>query len=171
MKLCKMKYKNFEFPLNPSAVEIKYSSNINEASIVESDSAVELISKNATIVTGEGSFFGEDAFTLASELERLSAEHDSGWLFLPNGACFDVFLKELFIKSDARKNEVFYSFKFIENCNHRKSRLELDFVKARKNENLFDIAHRCRKPLEKIMELNNFKSPFDIKEGDRVALK
>lgn len=165
-----MRYKGFEFPMNPSVIETKYSGNIKETPLLESDSAVEAASINAAVISGEGSFFGEDAFAFAAELERLSASAESGWLFLPGGGCFDAYLKELTVKTDAKKNEVFYTFKFIENCSHRKNELRLDFVTARDGENLFDIAYRCKAPLEKIMELNDFKSPFDIKAGDKVML-
>ncbi len=171
MHLMKMKYKDFEFPLNPSVIKVKHSRNITENPIIDSDSAVYNISKNASVISGEGSFFGEKAFHYASELERLSKSNSSGWLFTPNGGCFNAYLKEVTIKSDAKRNEVFYTFTFIENCNHKKNQKDIEFVYARKDENLFDIAHRCDVPIEKLLELNNRKNPFDISAGDKVVLR
>lgn len=171
MHLMKMKYKNFEFPLNPYVIKVNHSRNIAENPILDSDSAAYNISKNASVISGEGCFFGEKAFYFASELERLSKSDSSGWLFTPNGNCFNAYFKELTIKSDAKRNEVFYSFTFIENCNHNKVKREIDFVYAKKDENLFDIAHRCKVPIEKLLELNNRKNPFDISTGDKVVLK
>lgn len=171
MHLMKMKYKDFEFPLNPSVIKVKHSRNISEKSLFDSDSAVYNISKNASVISGEGSFFGEKAFEYAGELEKINKESSSGWLFLPNGSCFDAYFKELTIKSDAKKNDVFYTFTFIENCNHKKNEREIEFVYAKEGENLFDVAYRCGISLETILELNNFKNPFDISVGDKVVLK
>lgn len=171
MHLMKMKYKDFEFPLNPSVIKVKHSRNISENPILDSDSAVYNISKNASVISGEGCFFGEKAFQYASELERLSKSSSSGWLFTPNGNCFNAYFKELTIKSDAKRNEVFYAFTFIENCNHKKNQRNIDFVYAREDENLFDIAYRCDVPIETLLELNNRKNPFDISVGDKVVLK
>ncbi len=171
MHLMKMKYKNFEFPLNPYLIKVKHSRNIAENPIIDSDSAVYNVSKNASVISGEGCFFGEKAFDFASELERLSKSDSSGWLFIPSGNCFDAYLKDLTIKSDAKRSEVFYSFTFIENCNHSNNQREIDFIYANKDENFFDIANRCEIPIEKLLELNNRKNPFDIYDGDKVVLR
>lgn len=171
MHLMKMKYKNFEFPLNPSVIKVKHSRNIAENSIIDSDSAVYNISKNASVISGEGCFFGDKAFQYASELENLSKSSSPGWLFTPNGDCFNAYLKELTIKSDAKRNDVFYTFTFVENCNHKKNERDIEFVFAKEGENLFDIADRCNIPIETILDINDFKNPFDISAGDKVVLK
>lgn len=171
MTLCKMKFREFEFPLNPAVIEVKYSKNISKTPLFGSDSATEGVSRNAAVICGEGSFFGEGAFALAAELERLNKSEADGWLFLPDGGCFKAFFEELTVRSDAKKNEVFYTFKFVESCAHKKQELLLDFTTVRDGENLFDVAHRTRVPLERIMDLNSFKSPFDVSAGDKAVLR
>lgn len=171
MKQCKMKYKGFEFPCNPSVLEIKASRNVSKAAIVGRGEAAFDICANAREAVGEGRFFGEGAFENASRLEALCRSGGAGWLYLPGGECFRAHFKELTIKQDANKNEVFYSFKFIEHESFEKASYSPDCTAVKDGENLFDVAHRCGVSVEALLELNNLKSPFDVKAGEAVALK
>ena len=38
-------------------------------------------------------------------------------------------------------------------------------------ENLFQIAGRCNVPVERLMALNDFATPFSVNSGDRVVIK
>lgn len=171
MKTTKMKFKDFEFDVNPEKIKTEHSSNISQNPLFGSDSAVYNISRNASVISGEGSFWGEGAAEFSRELKRIREEPDAGWLFLPDGSCFNAFFSFLSITEEAKKDCVSYSFTFTENCNHRKSSYDFGFTYAESGENMFDVAYRSGVSIEKLMELNNFKTPFDIKEGDRVVLK
>lgn len=82
-----------------------------------------------------------------------------------------MFFKELTVKADAKRNEVFYTFCFIESGSHKRCELAPDFAIAQEGENLFDIAYRCKIPIERIMKLNEFKNPFDVSAGSKVVLR
>lgn len=166
-----MRYKNFVFETNPAKISITNSRNINEKPLFNIDSAVSNISRNAVVITGSGSVYGENAFEFAAELKRLSFSSESGWLFLPNGESYDVFFRELSVEIDSKKSGIYYTFCFVENCNHKKEKFNFDFTYAKKDENMFDIAYRCNKSVETLMRINNYKNPFDISEGDRVVLE
>ena len=167
----KMKFKDFEFPSNPAVIKTKLSANVRENPLFQSDSAVYHISRNAAVISGEGSFWGEERFTASVLLKRLQSSSSSGWLFLPDGSCFNAFFTSLTIEEDAKKGCVSYSFSFTENCAHVQEEYDFGFTLARENENMFDIAYRCDVPVETLMRLNDFKTPFSVKEGDRVTLK
>lgn len=170
MLLAKMKYKDFEFPINPGEIEIKYSRKISEKSLIDSDTSVYNFCKNPSVISGSGKFFGKSANEYLNHLCYLNKNSESGWLFLPNGECFDAFFKDLYIKQNSKEESVFYSFVFIENCHHKSVNEKLDFTTVKKNENLFDVANRCGVLIEKIMENNDYKTPFDVKKGDEVKL-
>ncbi len=169
--MTKMRYKNFEFDVNPSTVKTELSSSISENALIGSDSAVSCVSRRASVISGEGSFWGENAVRLSRELKSVREQPQSGWLFLPDGSCFNAFFSYLSITEDVKKGCVSYSFKFVENCNHRKSFFDFGFTYVKNGENMFDVAYRSAVDVEKLMELNDYKSPFALKEGDRVVLK
>lgn len=171
MAAMKMRFKDFEFPSNPAVIKTELSANVRENSLFESDSAVYNISRNAAVISGKGCFWGEERFTASALLKKLQSSSDAGWLFLPDGSCFNAFFTALTVEEDAKKDCVFYSFSFTENCLHKKEEYDFGFTLAQENENMFDIAHRCGVPIETLMRLNDFKTPFSIKAGDRVVLK
>lgn len=166
-----MRYKDFVFESNPKLVCVNSSRNIREVSLIDSGSAVENISRNAAVISGEGAFYGEKANEHAAALEALQHSSDSGWLFLPDGGCYNAYFKELSVKKDAGKNCVFYSFSFVENCSRRKEEYDFEETYAQEGENMFDIAFRCKTAVETLMKLNNYKNPFAVSAGDRVVLK
>lgn len=167
----KMKFKDFEFPSNPSVIKTELSANVREDPLFESDCAVYNISRNAAVISGKGCFWGEERFTASALLKKLQRSSSAGWLFLPDGSCFNAFFTSLTIEEDAKKGCVFYSFSFTENCPHTKEEYDFGFTITLENENMFDIAHRCGAAVETLMHLNDFETPFSVKEGDRVVLR
>lgn len=170
-EMIRMSYKDVEFLSNPEVINISLSANISEKPLLNSDSAVNNVSRNAVVISGSGCFWGKAALSAARELKSLQRSSSSGWLFLPDGSCYDAFFSSLTIKEEAQKDCVSYSFSFIENCNHTSAEYDFGFTYAEEGENMFDIAHRCSVKIEKLMQLNNFKTPFCINAGDRVVLK
>ena len=167
----KMKFKDFEFPSNPAVIKTELSANVREEPLFQSNSAVYNISRNATVISGEGCLWGEERYTASALLKKLQSGSGAGWLFLPDGSCFNAYFTSLTIKEDAKKGCVSYAFSFTENCSHGKEEYDFGFTLALKNENMFDIAHRCGVAVETLMRLNDFKTPFSIKEGDKVVLR
>lgn len=171
MQLMKMKYKDFEFQANPFSVEVAKSKNISEHPLFDIGSAVREISKNAAVIRVQGRFYGDTSQALAARLEILHDDKGSGWLFLPNGDCFNAYFKELNLKIEATENSVYYSAVFVENENHKSFNADFAYTIASDNENAFDIAERCGVSVESIMKNNDIKTPFDIKKGNKVVLK
>lgn len=167
----KMRFKDFEFPSNPAVIKTELSANVRENPLFQRDSAVYNVSRNAAVISGNGSFWGEERFTASALLKKLQNSSSAGWLFLPDGSCFNAFFTALTIEEDAKRGCVSYSFSFTENCSHRKEEYDFGFTLALENENMFDIAHRCGVAVETLMRLNDFKTPFSVKAGDKVVLK
>lgn len=167
----KMHFKNFCFEINPAFIEIMHNRNIDCQPLLNGISSVKNGSVLPVEIQGRGYFFGERASEHASVLEMLHKKEEPGWLYLPSGQAYYAFLKKLSISFDALKNRYNYSFLFIENVNGKRPVRLFDFTVAGENENMFEIAKRCRISVERLMELNNYKNPFEVKAGDRVVLK
>ncbi len=169
--MIKLKFKAFEFPANPALIKTELSENIHEEPVFGSSSAGCNISHNAARICCSGSFWGDDRRALAQQLRILRDSAAPGWLFLPDGSCFYAFLSELVLTDDAKKSCVSYTVSFIEENSGKSSLYDFGFTYAQENENMFDIAFRCKKPVEELMRLNAFENPFSVRCGDKVVLK
>ena len=167
----KMRYKDFEFPSNPAVIKTELSNNVREDPLFGRDSAVYNVSRNAAVISGEGSLWDTDRITVATELKQLHKRGGAGWLFLPDGSCYNAFFTLLTISEDAKKGCITYAFSFTENCDHTETEYDFGYTYAKENENMFDIAFRCNTQIEKLMGLNDFETPFSVNAGDRVVLK
>lgn len=165
----KLKYKDFEFPVNPGSINISSSTNCRSKSVFGKNSVTENVSVNPVTVTGDGEFF--DGTEVCAELQNMLKDKSSGWLYIPSAAPVKAFFTEFKFSKSNKKNSVAYSFKFTEDCTDRSARINFRFTIAEEGENAFEIANRCNASVNDIMSLNDIKSPFDINAGDRVVLR
>lgn len=167
----KMKYKNFTFLSNPAVIKSSLSSNYSVTSQPGVNSVVENVSVNPAVITGNGEFFGEGALEACTYLQRLLRERTSGWLFAPAITPLKAFLTDFQWEKNSKNKSCVYSFKFVEDCGEKQEREKMSFVTAKQGQNAFDIAFENGVSVDDIMKLNEFKSPFDIEENDRVVLR
>ena len=167
----KMKFKGFSFDVNPASVEVYHKRNISEKALLSGRSRVRDEAVCPTEIHGKGCFYGENAYESLSALETLHSKGGEGWLYLPQGSVYKVYFKELSFCFNADKNRYDYSFVFIECMNGKKPLYNFSFTIALNDENLFQIADRCNTPVEQLMALNDYKTPFAVSAGDRVVLK
>lgn len=166
-----MKFKGFSFDVNPSFIEIHHKRIISEKALLNGKSRVNSGALCPAEITGGGSFYGNDAPEKLAMLEALHKKGGSGWLYLPQGSAYNVYFKELTFKFNADKNRYDYSFVFVENVSSKKHSYDFSYTVAGEDENLFQIAGRCNVPVEMLMALNDFATPFSVNSGDRVVLK
>lgn len=169
--MVKMKFKDFEFPDNPLFIETAMAQSVRENLMLSGDFIVSCNAEKATVIKADGCFWGEKAADASLKLKVLMKNREAGWLFLPDGSCFNAFMASLEIKEDAKKNCVSYNISFIEKCTAKRSKYNFYFTYAQDDENMFDIAHRCDKSIEDLMKLNDFSNPFSVKNGDKVVLQ
>lgn len=167
----KLKYKNFEFPSNPEKIEMLSSTNCSSNAVLDKNSVVQNVSVNPVIVKGSGEFYGSIGEETAAFLQNMLRDKRSGWLMLPFSMSVKAFFTAFEFRKNSSKNAVLYSFEFTEDCSDRMAEREYKYTFAKTDENAFEIANRCDVSVNDIMCFNDFKTPFDIKEGDRVVLR
>lgn len=165
-----MKYKDFEFPTNPSKIEVQAERNISVKPSLNRKWVNQNVSENPVKITGSGIFYGDSAQTICNELQRLVSEESSGWLFAPTIEPVKAFFESFTYSKDTSKNRLDYSFIFKEDMRGRNAKHHFSFTYADENENAFDIANRTGVSVNKIMEINDFSSPFEIEQGSKVRL-
>lgn len=171
MKHIKMKFKSFEFPVNPSVIKISADRSTEINKTVSGKSVSENASLNPVVISGEGEFFGEKAQEWCDCLHTLVKASSAGWLFTPSAAPVFAYFTEFSYSINAEKSSAQYSFKFIQADTKREEEKHFGFTYALPDENAFDIAYRTGVSVNEIMRLNDFKGPFDINEGDKVVLE
>lgn len=167
----KMKFNDFEFPVNPKSIEISSSTNCRKKSIFGRNTAVENVSVNPIVISGSGEIYGKSGEEACSYLLHMLKTKCAYWLFAPNMIPVKAFLTEFSYTQNSVKNSYSYSFRFVEDCNDKSECLQLPYTIALKGENAFDIAFRCRVSVDDIMKNNDIRTPFDISGGDKVVLR
>lgn len=169
--MIRLKYKDFEFEQNPAEISVEKSKNISERSLPSAGSAVEEIAQNAASITVSGRFYGVGSAQTAAKLAALYDDEGAGPLFLPDGRFFSAYFSSFYTNLNAAENSVEYKLVFKEESGGASYKKERSFVFAKDGENCFDIAYANSVKLEDIIELNGFKTPFDVQEGQRVRIR
>lgn len=167
----KMRFGSFIFPANPKSLEICSNTNVSINPVFSANSSVQNVSVNPVIVKGNGEFFGNNAEELCNCLQHMLKTKESGILILPTTVGMNAYLTDFTFSRSADKSSIYYSFVFTECCDNKSERRNFYYTSALLGENAFMIANRCGVSVNDIMRNNDFKTPFDIQEGDRVVLR
>lgn len=110
----KMQYKNFVWPNNPTSYTLKCEHLTAIHKLPLGTFCVQDLGKTATVMRGEGEFYGPDAYRNYCELERIFAESGSGTLLHPVWSGHNVFFTKLTLNQEPRADYAAYSFEFCE---------------------------------------------------------
>lgn len=107
----KLSYKTFVWPHNPHTYR---EENIRTAQYVTENKVTyfEGMSEHKRIITGEGAFFGEDAFDQYKKLEDLFADGTPGNLEHPVWGIRYCYFTGLELTQEPKDNYVGYRFEF-----------------------------------------------------------
>lgn len=170
MQMMKMRYKDFEFLVNPKDVKLSMSRSISHNIIPHSVEYSQDLGRSSSVVSGKGYFVGEDAMTKAFNLIRVYNKKGSDYLFLPSSIPIKAYFSRLDVSYSSGENRVEYSFEFVEECVDKKDECDYGYTFAADKENLFDISNRTGIKVEKLVDLNNYGDLFTVREGDKVWL-
>lgn len=166
-----MKYKDFEFPSNPTTLEISSKQNVSVTDVYGGKGVCENVSRLPTVIKGNGVLYGNKAQGHCAYLARLLNDSDSGWLHCPTAYPIKAFFADFVYKVDSEKSCITYSFSFIEDCGEAAEKIDFNYTYAVEGENGFDIAYREDVSVNDVMRLNDFETPFDIAAGERVRIR
>lgn len=169
MKSVRLKYKGYTFPKNPKSIVISASKHLSENKINGYRTQTTEICKNPCIITVEGGIT-QNITEETEKLKKLQSEKDSGYLQIPYADTYDAFFEKIEFKISAKNEKIIYKATFKENQKERLDTVKITKTTVLKGENLFDISARTGISVEKLIEINNLKSPFDIEENREVTL-
>ena len=165
-----MSYRNFEFPVNLKSVKADFSRQVEIVSTSKKSVAKELC-KRPAVISGSGCFTGRNASERANMLMILFQSGGASYLFSPLFPPMRMFFTSLKISASSGEERIDYSLSFTQETNEKRSKKDFPFTLARKGENYFDVANRCEKPLEDLVDANTPRDLFSLNEGDKIWLK
>lgn len=173
MNFCKMSFKNFVWENNPEKLAVTISDKMSADFYPKLTSTVSFVAQQPKIVTGEGVFFGENAYLKINLLEEVFDEKTSGQLFMPSMKPLNAFFTKLEIIGEPKKDCIKYAFTFTQDMESVEETGDVSgsITKVRAGENLFDVVNRTGVSADTIMELNDFVDMFSAREGEQVGLR
>lgn len=170
MELMKMRYKSFEFDINPKDISVSMSKNIAKNNMPYSSQLCNEVGKNSTIISGKGYFTGEKALEKVFSLVRTYNKKGSDFLFIPSSTPIKAYFSKLDVNYSSGNGRVEYSFEFVEDCQNKSDVRDFGYTYIEKNENLFDVSNRTGIAVESIVSLNDIGDVFAVREGDKLWL-
>ncbi len=173
MKHGLMRFMGYTLHHNPHTLQIINNANIEQYCIPDFTELTENIGNKATVVKGEGVFYGENAFEQFVELKQLAKSNKAGVLSVSGINPFYACLSELRLKCTPVDDYVEYSFTFIESADYKykeNSTAPTKYI-VKQAEDLWDISCKLSIPIEKLINLNpQLKNTYDISEGDVIRI-
>ena len=170
MKLIKLSYKGFEFPINPRSIQIDFAKKISTRTLPFAKGRAQEICFEPCVISGSGSLTGSNARRQAHELMRIFKSEGSAYLFSPEGTPLKAFFQALRVSYNAEKECVDYTFTFVEDGADKSCSYPFGFTYAQAGENLYDIANRTDTDAATLFNSNCFADMFAVEEGDKVWL-
>ncbi len=168
-----MRFMGFTLHHNPETIEITDTANISQEAVPFANPIIFNIGTKATVVKGEGVFYGANAFEQYLQLKQLYESCKSGVLSISGVNPFNAYLNELKLKCTPIDNYVEYVFTFIEVAEPvitENSTAPMYYI-AQENEDLWDISINLSICIDKLVELNpQFSSPLNVNKGDKVRI-
>lgn len=168
MNLMGMRFKDFTWRDNPTALTVTDSRNLKETVLPYRGTRTEDLGPEKRRVTGEGYFAGEDCWERWSALRKVYAQGGPGSLQLPGQEPFLAVMDGLKLIGAAGKDLVKYSFSFTEyrsGAAYDGTGLHL----ARAGESLWDYAWRFGRSVEELVAANpDIRDIGALKPGEEV---
>ena len=108
-----MQFRTFVWPNNPEKLQITFHRK-TEVEPYNGMWTVSNIARMPRVFTGEGIFFGEDAYSAFSSLAVMFYDGKAGTLILPSWSSATALLTDLTVTEEPAENFLRYSFSFLE---------------------------------------------------------
>lgn len=169
-----MRYKSFVWPNNPYACKLSTSRELVTHRFPGRGCGLEDLGKNIRVLTGEGEFFGENAYETMKELLAVFYEGGTGVLVHPVVDMNRAWFQELELLQEPRADYVKYRFSFWEDGD---SGVAQQGTKTSGNhsvqagENLWQIAELYGTTVENLLTANGWiQNPNSLTVGRMVVI-
>lgn len=167
----KMRYKGFEFDINPTDITVKSKAMTREIAVPFNSHIIQELGYYPKHISGKGIFTGEKSVRKYAELESIFKEGGRGMLYISGAEPMTAVMTCLEFNGKSGQSGISYYFEFVQCCEEFKDKNAVRLHTVKKGETLFHIANKYGVSVEKLMSLNpKIPAPFEIKENDEVRL-
>ena len=114
MNLTPMRYKDYVWPHNPRTYRIQYQRKIAVHKVPFGRYAMQDMGLGNRVMTGEGEFFGKNAYTEFKKLASVFYQEGAGTLYHPVWQTSTAYFVQLSLAQEPREDYVRYTFTFWE---------------------------------------------------------
>ena len=170
MHLMTMRFKDFTWRDNPTALRVSCERGLAEAAAPFGESLARDLGPRQRKVTGEGAFAGEDAMEQWGRLSALFAAGGPGLLQLPGVEPLWALLDRLELIGAQGRDLVRYAFSFTEEAG-RRPYAGRGRYRAQAGETLWDYARRWGRTVEELAAANPWvRDICQLEEGEEVLV-
>ena len=171
----RMQYKGFVWPNNPETYTLSCEHLTSVHKLPLGGFSVQDLGKTATVLRGEGEFFGPDAYRNFCALEAVFSQTGSGVLQHPVWSGHNVFFTKLTLSQQPRKDYVAYRFEFCEEGatpDAIKAEEDVQYHVVSAGETAWDICSSFSLTMGEFLSLNpQIIRPNLLKSGEEVRIR
>ncbi len=168
-----MRFMGYTLPHNPHTLTVTSSANILQQNVFMSTAVAHNVGNNATIVKGEGVFYGESAFEKYMQLKHLYNTCKAGVLSVSDINPMYAYLSDLKLKCTPVDDYVEYIFTFTEVSDYNKAENSTapTHYTVQQDEDLWNIACKLNIPIETLIAYNpHIKCTYSLAQGDVIRI-
>lgn len=170
MNLMGMRFKDFTWEDNPTALTVSDERNLKEVVLPYAGTRTEDLGRQKRRVTGEGYFAGESCWERWNALREVYSRGGPGSLQLPGQEPFLAVMDGLKLIGAAGKDLVKYAFSFTEHQSGEEYG-GAGVHRAKAGESLWDYAWRWGRTVEELRAANpDIRDIGALKEGEEVRV-
>ena len=168
-----MRFKNFEFAINPQKIEIKAVSNLKQIAVPFDAFELQELGIKPLVISGEGELFGKSSNQDFETILRLFLQGGAGELFLSGTEPMLAIMTKLAKGEDSFEDMVSYSFEFVEVPQRQVEQLTFEkHHTIQQGESLWNLSAVYDIPIEELLRLNEKTSnPWAVDVGDVVRVQ
>jgi len=168
-----MRFKNFEFSVNPQKIEIKALSNLKQIAVPFDAFELQEFGIKPLVISGEGEFFGKNSKQEFETLLMLFLQGGAGELFVSGTQPMLAIMTKLVKGVDGFEDTVSYSFEFVEVPQRQVEQLSFEqYHTIQQGENLWSLSVVYDVAIETLLKLNEqISNPWAVNVGDKVRVR
>lgn len=170
MIISEMRFDGFQWKYNPLTVTVTHKRRTSQQNM-QGGSFLRKGGCDLRVIKGKGELAGADCSVQFKTLCDLFEKGRKGLLTLPFMKPFYAYFTDLSLTGEATPELITYTFEFVEAESAGFSGAKREYVCAKEEETLFDIAYREGVSVESLVALNpQIKRPDELQEGEEVRL-
>ncbi len=168
-----IKFKNFEFSVNPQDVEIKAASNLSQVAVPFDAYDIQELGIKPLVVSGKGEFCSDTSTQEFDTLYHIFLQGGAGELIVSGTQPMMAIMTKLVKSIEPLENTIGYSFEFVEVPQKQSIQLVLEqFHTVKEGETLWHISRDFGVEIKTLFKLNeNISDPWNVSTGDRVRIR